>query len=141
MLIEITKINLRLVFLENLLWNQCLFPSTVTIIFRVASHRITEYDELKGTQEYHWVPALHRTIPKNHTTCSKILSKDLLNSDRLVQWPLPWGYCSSAQKPSGWRPFFLIRHLNLPWYKSRPFPWVNVTLKILHYVLVCSTWW
>lgn len=53
MSIEITKINLTLVLFEKLLQDQCLVPSTVTIIFRVVNHSITEYDLLEGTQEDH----------------------------------------------------------------------------------------
>lgn len=102
--VEITKIYLRLVFLEKLLRDQylvCLVPSTVTIIFRVANHRITEYGELEGTQEDHWVPALHRTTPKNHTMSSAVLSKHFLNSDMLALWSLPCESCSSGQTSSG----------------------------------------
>lgn len=53
MSIEITKINLTLVLFEKLLRDQRLVPTTVTITFRVVKHRITEYDELEGTQEDH----------------------------------------------------------------------------------------
>lgn len=53
MSIEITKIKLRLVFLEKLLRDQCLILSTITIIFRVVNQRITEHAEPEGTQEDH----------------------------------------------------------------------------------------
>lgn len=42
----------------------------------------------------------------------------------VVQWPLPWRACSSAQTSSEWKILFLMPNLNHPWHNFMLFPQV-----------------
>lgn len=75
---------------------------------KLREYFVTKCAELEKAQKNHGIKllALHRIIPKSHTTCLRVLSKHFLKSARLDAVPTSLGSLSTAQPPSGGRTFF-----------------------------------